>query len=356
MNHLKALKKSHQQGNQTSRFGYLCSLLCCLLLLCACTDKPADVYLEYQQRLANALDKPTPDTAKLTNVALSVVSNNKPTNAQQLSILQLAQLSHCKLNTLIAEHNSQLGKLASPASQLIYQIQFIQFAPQCLDSLEPDSKSYQAISNELHNKKQQLLDQFKQLLYKDPELKRTWQLTGYTLDTNLAGLVETELALQSLVNLKQQIIQQQYAQIDSQALYPLLAQLRQFNFNQALISAVRQQTQLNNSTSNFLANIELSTLCNPLKNKRKAQILSNVFKKYYLQQLQPYQAQLSGALERLMPLYRALWQDSSPTQPQLTALLSPAQPSNILTAFKDSTKTHVTWWQKFYKTCEISPI
>lgn len=356
MSHLKTLKTDNQHSNQTWLFGYLFTLLSCLLLS-ACTDKPSDVYLQYQQRLANTLEQPLRQAPELNNIVLTPIHyEQEALTTQQLSLLQLAQLSHCKLNTLIAERNSQLGKLATPASQLIYQIQFIQLAPACLEKLEPSSKSYLAIKGELNNKKQQLVVQFNQLLYNDPELKRTWQLTSYTLDTNLAGLTETEAALNQLATLKQQIKQQQYAQIDTQALYPLLSQLHQYNFNQALISAVRQQTQLNNSTSDYLANVDLTMLCNPLKNKRQAQIVSNIFKKYYLAQLQPYQAQLSGALERLMPLYQALWLNSTSMQPQIAALLSPSQPSNLLIAFKDSAKSHVFWWQNFYKTCEISPI
>lgn len=356
MSHLKALNKPHRQGKQSTRFACLYSLLTCLLLS-ACSDKPTDINEQYQQRLATALDKPFPETAKLANLKLApIANNNKPAQSQQLSILQLAQLSHCKLNTLIAEHNSQLGKVATAAGKLTYQIQFIQLAPSCLEKLNPESKSYQAIQQELASKKQRLLKQFNHLLYNDPELKRTWQLTSYALDTNLAGLVETELALQNLLTLKQQIIQQQYAQIDSQALYPLLSLLRQFNFSQALVSAVRQQTYFNHSTSRYLASIELNELCNPLKNKRQAQIASNVFKKYYLAQLQPYQAQLSGALERLMPLYQQLWLGATTNQPELAALLEQNQSNNLLTAFKNSAKTHVTWWQTFYKTCEISPI
>ena len=356
MSLLKALNQPKRQGNQSKRFGYLSTLLACLLLT-ACSDKPTDINEQYQQRLATALDKPFPETAKLANLKLApIANNNETTQSQQLSILQLAQLSHCKLNTLIAEHNSQLGKVATAAGQLTYQIQFIQLAPSCLEKLNPESKSYQAIQRELASKKQQLLKQFNHLLYKNPELKRSWQLTSYALNTNLAGLVETELALQDLLTLKQQIIQQQYTQIDSQVLYPLLSVLRKFNFNQALVSAVRQQTYYNHSISRYLASIDLSALCNPLKNKRQAQIVSNVFKKYYLAQLQPYQAQLSGALERLMPLYQQLWLDSTTNQPELDALLQQHHSSNLLTAFKDSAKTHVTWWQKFYKTCEISPI
>ena len=356
MSHLKALNLTTSKGKQSNRLACLCSLLTCLLLS-ACSDKPTDINEQYQQRLATALDKPFPETAKLANLKLApIANNNETTQSQQLSILQLAKLSHCKLNTLIAEHNSQLGKVATAAGKLTYQIKFIQLAPSCLEKLNPESKSYQAIQRELASKKQRLLTQFNHLLYNDPELKRSWQLTSYALDTNLAGLVETELALQNLLTLKQQIIKQQYTQIDSQALYSQLSVLRQFNFNQALISAVRQQTYFNQSTSRYLATIDLNELCNPLKNKRRAHITSNVFKKYYLAQLQPYQAQLSGALERLMPLYQQLWQGSMSNQPELAALLEQNQPNNLLTVFKGSAKTHVTWWQTFYKTCEISPI
>ncbi len=335
-------------------FAYLITCVAALLLT-ACSEQPSDTYSEYQARLANALDTPPAESSKLGNIKLNTRSFDTQSTVN-VSILQLAQLNSCALSTLIAQHNSQLGKVATPATQLIYHIEFIKAAPACLQTLDKTSNSYQQITAAKHEKQALLASYFAQFLYTDTELKKTWQLTHYELDNNFNGLVETELALQRLANIHKQISTQQYQQINTQAIYQSLEQLNRFNFNQALITAVRQQTHLNNQTTAYLAQIELNQLCDPIKNKRQAQVVSNVFKKYYLAQLQPYQAQLTGALERLMPHYQALWLQSSYLDKALKPMLQPEHPGNLLNGLKQSAKEHVIWWQRFYKTCEISPI
>ena len=56
-------------------------------------------------------------------------------------MLELAQLRQCELATLIAEHNNQLGKTATAAGVLSYQIEFIQTAEK-LNTLSPDNPLY----------------------------------------------------------------------------------------------------------------------------------------------------------------------------------------------------------------------
>ncbi|OUS72921.1 hypothetical protein B5G52_07030 [Pseudoalteromonas sp. A601] len=353
MNHLFNNFKT-VSGKHKRVFVYL-TMLVSILLTTACSEQPSDTYHEYQSRLANALSSPVPTNAQLTNIKLTPQLLLSQTQLN-VSILQLAQLSSCALSTLIAQHNSQLGKVATPATKLIYQIEFIKTAPTCLRTLDKTSNSYQQIQAALHYKQAQLPAYFMQFLYAEAELKQSWQLTHYELDTNLNGLVETELALQQLANIKNQITAEQYQQINTHHIYKSLEQLNRFNFNQALITAVRKQTLLNNVTTNYLADIDLTSLCNPIKNKKQAHIVSNVFKKYYLAQLQPYQAQLTGALERLMPYYRAIWLQNDHVDNALAPMLQPSQSNNLLNGLKQSAKEHVIWWQRFYKTCEISPI
>ena len=92
-------------------------------------------------------------------------------------------------------------------------------------------------------------------------------------------------------------------------------------------------------------------LCPANKNKQKAQTLSNVFKKFYLEQLQPYQSFLVGRLETLQPLYQQIWHDT-----EMGKFVDSDSNAAILQSLKRSAKSHVTWWQGFYRTCEISPL
>lgn len=325
-----------------------------ILVLSACSDMPSDTYKEYQQRLARTTEIELPATTKLQNINLAFTAIK--TKKQTISLLQLAQLNHCPLNGLIAGHNNQLGKVATISSQLIYQIRFIQLAEQCMATIKDKPKIVSALNEATASKKAQLDAHFMALLHQEPELKRTWQLSSHEVSEDLSGLVETEQALQQLVNIKKAITSKNYQQIDTEQLFPALEVLNTFNFSQALINSTRKQIKLNDDTRVYLQNLKLEHLCAPNKNRQQAKVLSNIFKKYYLTQLQPYQAQLSGALERLMPLYRALWVTPSQQAPDSLQLFLSEGPDNLLNSLKSSAKAHVKWWQLFYKTCEISPI
>ena len=92
------------------------------------------------------------------------------------------------------------------------------------------------------------------------------------------------------------------------------------------------------------------------KNKDKAKIMNNIFQKFYLSQIQPYQAQLIGFLEVLQPLLNQLWYQERVTTNEINQLIKANSNTNLLNQLKSSAKQHVIWWQEFYKTCEISPI
>ena len=56
------------------------------------------------------------------------------------------------------------------------------------------------------------------------------------------------------------------------------------------------QTLLQSTTNKAANHYSKDELCPANKNKQKAQTLSNIFKKFYLKQLQPYQSFLTGKI------------------------------------------------------------
>lgn len=79
------------------------------------------------------------------NVAKSISPNS-------IGLLDLAELNHCRLGGLIANHNSSLGKVSQPSNLLIYQLEFIKAAPDCIKTLG-DSELKAVLSAELALKK-----------------------------------------------------------------------------------------------------------------------------------------------------------------------------------------------------------
>ena len=111
-------------------------LLACAILV-GCSDAPNTVNLDYHQRLQTQLEladlTPYSDRHKLK------IPELKSAESSTISLIQLARLQHCQIGQLIAEHNSQLGKVASPSGDFSYQIQFLQQLPKCLSNLDDDT-------------------------------------------------------------------------------------------------------------------------------------------------------------------------------------------------------------------------
>ena len=349
MNHLFSLKQSI---NNTLPLSWLLAV-CCVFLF-GCSEQPSEANKTYLSRLSNTLQVPKKNTNSLQQLTLiEPVEALQP--AIKIGITELAGISQCKLNVLISEHNNQLGKTATAASQLKYQIDFIQSAQNCLNSLDKQSKIYNKIAAAKTQKQAQLTQFFNNMLFSEPELNSSWQLTGQELSTQPAGFSDTVEGLKKLTTIKQLIENQNSMAINSDDILSALEPLNKYEFNQQLIQAAREQISLNHAATQFVNTLTLEDICPKGKNKQQAKIVSNIFNKYYLKQIQPYQAQLSGYLETLQPLYVQLWFNQAVSSEEINALLDP-NAKNLLAQLKSSAKEHVIWWQKFYKTCEISPI
>jgi len=320
------------------------------LVLFGCSPSASDINKTYAERLNNVLafkEFELTKPARIEPVHFDIVSGSVHT----IGMLELAQLRQCELATLIAEHNNQLGKTATAAGVLSYQIDFIQAAEKCLDTLSPDNPLYTKIAQASEQKQQTLPQYFEAMITNEREFKVIWQLTSSNLDEHTAGFTETEHAMSMFAMLNEQIKTGDISKIDTASLINALEVLNKFKYNTLLVSAVRTQIHYNEQLTTLLQQYEIDALCPANKNKQKAQKLSNIFKKFYLEQLQPYQSFLTGKLESLLPLYEKIWQD-----PTLGHYVDSSHEGNILTELKFSAKQHVTWWQNFYKQCEISPL
>ncbi|XQF90348.1 DUF3080 family protein [Pseudoalteromonas espejiana] len=341
--------------NNSKNIGLFILTALCFFALAGCTKAPSNSNKTYIERLSNTLQTPKPQLNKLTTIS-PLLLPEKALNNTTISLIELAGLSHCKLSILISEHNNQLGKTAGHAGILKYQIDFIQNAQQCLATLKPSSKIYKTLLSAKNNKEQSLNHYFNLMLYNETELKNSWQASSAELSSSPAGFSDTVEAMQQLVAIKYNIETKQYLKISSTDIFKALEILNKYRFNQQLINTARLQIAFNNSATQFVNTQRLADICPLGKNKKTANIVSNVFQKFYLGEIQPYQANLAGYLETLLPLYHQLWFNQPVTNKQINALIDSSSKTNLLNQLKMSAKSHVTWWQKFYKTCEISPI
>jgi len=328
-------------------------LISCLLILSACTEHAVDINEDYKARLNTVLGD-APDKPELNNIPAPVVSQLK--SQFQISILELGSLGHCKLSNIVAKRNNQLGKTQVASERLKYQIQFIQFANECLDDpLTKDKALKDTLRSAVLEKQKNLMSEFDYMLFNEAELKALLQLTSDLLpaDSNKYSSASTLEALDILVSIRAQILEQEFNSIDTSSITSSLEKLHQNRFIRQLLSSAQLQIAYNQQFTTWVSGFDyMNSVCRKGKSKKDAQILNTIFNKFYLNKVQGYQADLTGQLEKVSPLLFSLWQ----TYPKLAEIVDIDNKRSLLNQLKQTSKSHVIWWQNFYKACDIRPL
>src|SRR5690554_1058122 len=111
----------------------LLALAAFVLCISACSDSSNAQLNSYGQRLENlsgqqriiTVTKTSPHQPRVAELRLSLPQVS-------ISLLDSFRLSECRLGQLIAERNSSLGKVMTPANQLYYEIQVTRAIKECL--------------------------------------------------------------------------------------------------------------------------------------------------------------------------------------------------------------------------------
>jgi hypothetical protein len=325
-----------------------------VIYLLGCSPKPSDTYSEYQLRLSSVIDRKSPTNETLTQLPRPLV--DKPLSKISLSIIEFASINHCKLSQIIAKKNSQLGKVQPASEALKYNIDFVQYVQNCVDDpLTDNVETKNKLIAVKKEKLQQFIQSFEYMLFNEPELSQFTYLTASDIafDRHSEQQTASLEALVALTHLRSQLLLKPTSEmINTNNITVALQKLYKNKFIPKLITSTKRQIVFNTATTNWLNQINITDeLCPVGKNKHKAQILSNVFSKFYLETLQPYQSQLTNMLEKTSPHLFKLWKNHR----DLAVLFNPDDNNSLLNQMKTSAVKHVKWWQNFYKTCEIRP-
>lgn len=164
----------------------LCLIL--LLMLGACSSETGEDKLRvYAERLGNVLDsvsnkeRTVPVRSAMRYPEQSQILT--PLNAQnalspKINLLDFLSLHGCRLQTVIAESNSSLGKFAANSQRLLSALEFLRLAPECIQQLYADDNIplAEAVSSEMERKREQFLLMFARATIADDELHSFWRL------------------------------------------------------------------------------------------------------------------------------------------------------------------------------------
>lgn len=328
----------------------VCLLPLLLISLSACSNYNGDKALQnYQQRLARVLDTPPADTAMPDAAALAKQRDLKqPLPDVRLDLTDAYATRHCSLDTLIGERNSSLGKVYSASKQLSYELRFLSQLQQCLAQSWDNTVLLSQLQQVYQQKQNSIQIAFNNMLLTDDTLRKELLGIRKALPLNAAaGISETWQALTELNRLQQFIAEQNWqaaSQIDIEQQLQLLYQYNVLaRLQYSLRDAGHQLTQLNLLT----ANIAPASLCPQRRDSEKLRILSNVFSKYFVSEVQLYTSELNRYQQQLWPLLQQLYQHTA-----LNNALTQRFEQTHLT-MRTELSRHVTWWQTLNSQCPL---
>ncbi|MBQ4836634.1 DUF3080 family protein [Pseudoalteromonas luteoviolacea] len=325
-----------------------CKLLFIALstVLLGCKPAPSDTNQTYTERLAKVFNSDGLSIEALSMLPYSAF--DKPKSSYTISVIDLAKLGHCRVSTHIANHNNQLGKLAKPSEQFKYTLNFIRHAQACIDDERTPQDVQQALELARQEKLAQLYPMLAYVFTHEKELNQFFTLTFSEIKRETSkGEIQALEALNTLTSLIKGLDEPNKANGDM--LTAALEKLNNNSYVQSLITSTRVQIAWNHTTTAWLNTLELEhRVCPAGKNKKRAKILNNVFQKFYIQDIQAYQSQLAKRLHDIEPHFQTFTDKfGHNTYPNLV--------TPLITELKQSAKSHVYWWQNFYKVCKVSP-
>lgn len=330
---------------------WLLPLLALLVLsLAGCSDYNGDKALKkYQQRLARVLDidsenLPLPYAAELT----APRNLKQPLPDLRLDLTDAYATRHCSLDTLIGERNSSLGRVYSASKQLNYELRFLQQLQQCLTQSWDNTALLEQLQQVYQLKQHSVQLAFNNMLLTDDTLRK--ELLGIRDSlplNNVAGQSETWQALTELNLLKQFISEQNWQAATAVDIEQQLQLLYQYNFIGRLQHSLRQSSHQLMQLNLMLKTITPEQLCQPRPDKQQLEILSNIFSKFFIAEVQQYTVNLQGYQQQLWPLLEQLYKDTP-----LYGALQQRFDGNYQSMRRELT-SHVRWWQTLNSQCAL---
>ncbi|MEH6583979.1 MAG: DUF3080 family protein [Halioglobus sp.] len=291
-------------------------------LLIACTKAGPEQRLDdYLTRLGNTLDTTIPSPTKPVIAKLPIPAQlRKPLPPGNLGALDFLALSGCEVQITIGKRNSSLGIFASDSQRLLLDLEYLQFAPACIDHMHSTGKH--AIAETLEAaaalKRAQLPDRIFFATLGNIEFRDFWKkpptLGTYPEQTSSAVLS----ALDAIARLTQRWLGEDY-RADNLEFEILLSEIAKGDGGALLLALTIQQAGLDAANAAIRAKMAEGPLCSDHYRSDAADILPNVVHKYFITGVQPWSANIGRRSYELLP----------PVQ-RLEKLLALALPNNYL--------------------------
>ncbi|MGY0616036.1 DUF3080 domain-containing protein [Vibrio sp. FJH11] len=321
-----------------------------ILLLSGCSEycNPEQALLDkYHQRLANVLDVSTLEIAP--QPAISIPSRRdlfQPLPRLSLGLLESYQLRQCGLFNLLAEKNSQLGKVQDAFHDLDYQTSLLRTLNACLTEF-PLSGDERATLESLYLQKwSHLHAHLDNLLLTSDAMQKQLTASDWLSVDNQSQISRVSDAFNILSEIYD-APHQAISRLPAARLVSYQEVIEKSRLMGRLYYSLTNTTLWLNETTRLLESNQSKVLCGKNRDTTQFRYLNNVFQSIYVEEVQPYLAYLDSTFQRLNSGIE-LVEKRMDLHGKVYGL------SKAHTAFRQETLEHVKFWQGLFKRCGVA--
>ncbi|MEZ5534572.1 MAG: DUF3080 family protein [Thiolinea sp.] len=326
---------------------------------------------EYADSMGTVLETPVELNLEAAALDFPVLPERRerilPTVDIREGMLEVWDFQQCGMMKLIAERNSTLGKVMLPSQKMIYELRFMAALQQCrtkmqqLEKPTQQDKDFIRRLDEIHALKQQYLPaEIWNGIYTSEEISQHFALGKAPLSPQAESPVNELQAMEQLLTLAK------LATAEPLQLPDWLAQLEDQYFalyssqyGAELLPALRITTQtLERTAAAIEQRLQRAPFCHKGHRPRRAEILRNIFQKYYAGQVQPYMAQLQREGQHWLSIHQQIMQQL-PVPPAMKVwqqqVVSLDVTDSLWQQWQQASQRHTQAWQDILGQCGMMP-
>lgn len=348
------------------RCGRIFSTLVTVIFYSCGPPQAADILQDYNQRVRNALelDAPLPHQH-----ALPTYPRRRDVRLElsdvRIGLTDLVSLERCGLEELVAERNSGLGKVMQPSQQLLYEHRLLGLARDCVDTLrahpQRDPELLETLREVVAVKEGDMPRTYWNATFASPEMAEHLSLAVAPLALEIDMDVQPQLeALYYLRDLRVGL-GRSATEVVSPELEGHYAQLRNGRYGGQLLQSMDALRYHLQDVADVLSQRQSERpLCPQGIPTPRAEVLQNIFRKFYSGQVQPYMARVHREGRAWIEAVGAL-ADQQETMPQAfvsyrEAALSPHNAAAPWPQFVAAINRHTRTWQSVFASCGMQPL
>ncbi|MGR5141132.1 DUF3080 domain-containing protein [Photobacterium sp. DNB23_23_1] len=312
----------------------------------------------YTTRLANVLDT-SPVTININGSDLNAFPEPRelllPIEDIRIDLLDAYELRKCGLFHLIAERNSILGKVQDKTRQLRYELILLSGLNHCQKVLPENSDVLPLLEGFKLQKQTQISNYLWNMLTTEKEWRQQLTIHRSPFEHDAFYGFDESMSAFNYLTFIQQHIRADTSIEEKQAdrLIHHQEQLHTHHYFGQLMYSMHLSTLWLEAITGMLEQNETTLICGPNRNQQKAEYMSNVFYTFFINEIQPYLAELDSQYRQISPALIKLLSPAPSESSTLTLYYEQYLGSSLHEHFRLATLQHVEFWKRTFKRCNI---